>query len=232
MKMNPLRRGILPILGPAVRAPTSDKRPTSFALRVASSFVGDKVKHRMKWAVIPLAALALSNAISPPIIDAADSTAPSKSESVDLTRLPAIEVPAPTGTNRVTAAAIIQPAIASPGDSITVIVKVRIASGHWIYALEKSGSSNLPTALETPSDWQPLGSASPWRGPEPKTKEDGSRIYAGEAVFQRRFVLGSPAKGAIRRLPITIKYQVCNEALCWPPATISLEPVLKVVQSQ
>jgi hypothetical protein len=145
--------------------------------------------------------------------------------------LPEISVAVPTSTNRVTAGAIIQPATASPGDAVTVMVKVRTAPGCWIYALENSGSGNLPTALVTPSPWvlRPTG---PWRGPEPKVKEDGSRTYAGEVLFQRRFVIERGAGDATSKLPITLKYQVCNEALCWPPATISLEPVLKIVRSR
>jgi hypothetical protein len=203
-------------------------------LQTRAVLIVAKAGKLMKWEVLPLVALALSSSMA--LCGAAANSATfsailSRSKSLEGASLPQITVPPPEGTNRVTAGAIIQPAIASPGDSITVIVKVRIAPGHWIYALENSGSRNQPTAFETQHDGQPLRSVGPWRGPEPKTKSDGSRIYAGEAVFQRRFVLESPAKEATRKLPITIKYQVCNEALCWPPATISVEPVLRVGRS-
>lgn len=188
----------------------------------------------MKRAILPLIALVFSISIAPGGAAANSATCSallSRGKLLEGASIPEITVPAPEGTNRVTASAIIQPVVASPGNSITVTVKVRIAPGHWIYALENSGSRNQPTALETQHDWQPLRSTGPWRGPEPKTKGDGSRIYASEAVFQRRFVLDSSARETTRKLPIRIKYQVCNEALCWPPATISVEPVLKVVRS-
>jgi hypothetical protein len=109
------------------------------------------------------------------------------------------------------------------------MVKLRIASGHWIYALEDSGSHSQPTALAVMNEKLPLRADGPWRGPEPKVKSDGARTYAGEAVFERRFVVGPVSEKTNSKLPITIKYQVCNEALCWPPATISLEPAVTLI---
>ncbi|MBM3832081.1 MAG: hypothetical protein FJ403_02165 [Verrucomicrobia bacterium] len=188
----------------------------------------------MKRAVLPLVALVFLLATALRGAAANHSTysaVSSRCKSLEGTTLPEIVVATPEGTNRVTVGAIIQPVVASPGDSITATVKVRIAPGHWIYALENSGSRNQPTALEPKLNGRPLRATGPWRGPEPKTKDDGSRIYATEAVFQRRFVIEPSAKETTRKLPITIKYQVCNEALCWPPATISVEPVLKVSRS-
>jgi hypothetical protein len=156
-----------------------------------------------------------------------------ETESFSTNRIvPEIVVPTPTGTNRVTAGATVQPSTASPGDTITLIVKVRIAPGHWIYALENSGSGNLPSTLVTPPISAPLRSAGLWSGPESKLKEDGSRTYSGEVLFQRRFVIEPKAGEGTSKLPLTLKYQVCNEAFCWPPATISLETVLKVVRSK
>jgi hypothetical protein len=105
---------------------------------------------------------------------------------------------------------------------------MRIAPGHWIYALDDSGSRNLATTVTS----GPLFRLTePWRTSPPKVKSDGSRTYTGEVVLQGRFQIDRAVVDGIQRLPVTLKYQVCNEALCWPPATISLEPVLKVVRS-
>jgi len=167
----------------------------------------------LNWTPVPFLAFALASLVAEPAA------------------IPDIPVSAPAGTNRVTAGAAIQPAKGSPGEVVTVFVKVRIASGHWIYALEDSGSSSLPTSLATPSG-SALRPTEHWRGPEPKGKEDGSRIYKGEALFQRRFVIEPGATEALTKLPLTLTCQVCNEALCWPPETISLEPMLKIVRSR
>jgi hypothetical protein len=146
------------------------------------------------------------------------------------TATPEIVVPVPKGTNRVTAAAVFHPVTAHAGETVSLLVKARIAPGHWIYALDDSGSHNLATTVITESV-RPFRLAEPWRSSKPKVKSDGSRIYAAEVVLQSRFQIDRAAADGMQRLPVTLRYQVCNEALCWPPATISLEPVLKVVRS-
>jgi hypothetical protein len=146
-------------------------------------------------------------------------------------KLPEIAAPTPTTTDRVTAAAKIHPETASPGDTVTVLVKVRVAPGHYIYALEMSGTRSVATTLET----QHSGILRPdglWLGPEPKVKEDGSRTLSSELLFQRRFTVEHDVPIGSLNLPIKLNFQVCNDALCWPPAKIGLETKLKVVGSQ
>jgi hypothetical protein len=145
--------------------------------------------------------------------------------------LPEIVLPAPTSTKRVTVGAAVQPAAVRPGDTLTLFVKERIAAGHHIYALEDSGCSNLPTALDAALR-NVLTPDGPWRGPEPKVNQDGSRTLAGEVWFKRRFLVGSSANSRTYQLPITLRFQVCNEALCWPPETISLETEFEVLPRQ
>ncbi len=130
-----------------------------------------------------------------------------------------------------TAAAMIYPASTSRGETVTVFVKVRVAPGHHIYALDKPGTMNIPTSLEAelPRTIRPEG---PWRGPDPKVSEDGSRILSGDLLFQRRFRIEPQAEAGTCEVLIQIKYQVCNEALCWPPATIPLKLQLKVERSR
>ena len=139
-----------------------------------------------------------------------------------------IAVAEPKGTNRVTATAVFHPQMAAPGETTALLVKLRIAPGHWIYALNDSGSRTLvPTTVMTASE-KPFRLVEAWRSSEPKVKSDGSRVYSGEVVFKSRFRIDSSAADRLQKLPITVRYQVCNEALCWPPATISLEPGLKI----
>jgi hypothetical protein len=144
--------------------------------------------------------------------------------------LPKILVTAPAGAKRVTAGVAVQPRTVRPGESLTLFVKARIAPGHHIYALEDSGCKNLPTALDAAlaSVLTPDG---PWRGPEPKPHDDGSRTLAGEVLFKRRFLIERGARGKTHKLSAAIRFQVCNEALCWPPETVSLETEFEVVTS-
>ena len=137
-------------------------------------------------------------------------------------KLPEVSAPAPSSAHRVTAAAMISPARAFRGGKVTLLVKIRVAPGHHIYALEKSGTVSVPTSIETelPGTLRPEG---PWRGPEPKVNTDGSRTLSGDLVFRRRFVVQDAPATQAGKLRIKVSYQVCSEEVCWPPASIPLE---------
>src|SRR5262249_46871980 len=130
-----------------------------------------------------------------------------------------------------TAGIAVQPQNVRPGDTLTLFVKTRVAAGHHIYALEDSGCSNLPTSLDAALRGV-LTPDGPWRGPEAKTQNDGSRTLAGAVLFQRRFLVESSANAWACTLPVTLRFQVCNEALCWPAETIPLETEFKVLERQ
>lgn len=133
--------------------------------------------------------------------------------------LPDIEVPAPDDQTRVTAGALVSPAVAARGGTIVLFVKVRIAPHHWIYALDDSGSVSVPTTLQvSTSAMRPSGE---WHAPEPKPR-DGSRTLGGDVVFYRPFVIEQRMRPGQLHVPVKVKYQVCNASLCWPATTISL----------
>ena len=147
--------------------------------------------------------------------------------------VPDIVVAAPSDTNRVTAGIAAHPKPVRYGETLTVFVKVRLAPGFHIYAVDNSGSKNAPTSLtnKTSHFFKPDG---PWRGPEPKVQDDGSRTLAGDILFQRRFTVVDQGIGPLHgeKLPVDLRFQVCNEALCWPPETIHLETLISVLASQ
>lgn len=145
--------------------------------------------------------------------------------------LPKLPVPAPSSSQRIAAGALISPASGKPGDSLRVFVKMRMAPGFHIYAMEKSGLASQATTLEL-SLPACLKAKGPWRGPEPTSNEDGSRTFKGEVVFDRELTVLSPPDQADVKVRIQVQYQVCSEALCWPPSTIRLETPLQVVLSK
>ena len=175
------------------------------------------------WAVVVLASCL---GTVTPFQASASSPATNALSKSELEQGPDVTVAAPTGKNRVTAGATLYPASAASGQSVIVKVKLRIGPGYWIYGLDDSGTISVPTTLQLPARTSPLRPTGPWRSSAPKIKADGSRIYAGEVVFERPFVIEPGAKGE-KKLPISIQYQVCNELVCRPPATISVEVVLK-----
>jgi hypothetical protein len=65
-------------------------------------------------------------------------------------------------------------------------------------------------------------------------KDDGSRTLSGDILFQRRYTIVDQGVGPMpgEKIPVDLTFQVCNEALCWPPETIRLETLLNVVASQ
>jgi hypothetical protein len=147
--------------------------------------------------------------------------------------IPQIDVASPSDTNRVTAALVAHPKPARYGETITLFVKARVAPGCHIYALEDSGSKIMPTSLTNrPSHFfKPDG---PWRGPQPKVKDDGSRTLSGDILFQRRYNIVDQGIGPMfgEKIAVDLTFQVCNEALCWPPETIHLETLINVLASQ
>ncbi len=142
--------------------------------------------------------------------------------------MPQFALEKPSGKTRVTAAAAVQPASAAPGDTVTVSVKARVAEGHWIYALEKSGSANLPTSIEGALP-RVLEADGPWRGPVPKIHEDGARALAGDLLFQRRYLVKYDAQTKKYKMPLKLTFQVCNDAVCYPPEAIDMETEVEIV---
>jgi hypothetical protein len=176
-----------------------------------------------------LLAAALDSADIPVVSDAKQE---STAGSARRTRpIPQIEVPPPEGTNRVTAAAVIEPASARPGETVTLFVRMRMAPGHWIYGLEEAGSHNVATSMTIEPHRGKLRRDGPWQSTEPKVK-GGSKTHRDEVLFETRMVVDRAAAPGLENLQVTVTFQVCNEALCWPPRTLSLQPCLKIVESR
>jgi hypothetical protein len=117
--------------------------------------------------------------------------------------------------------------LGSPGEA-NVYVKVRIALGYHIGGLEKEAKSSLeetrlemklPDGLTLQHDWQ---------GPKTEKLNDGSSGYRKDVVFQNRLQVEPGVAPGKLKIQIKIFFQVCNEALCWPPEEISREIELEV----
>ena len=142
----------------------------------------------------------------------------------------ALEVAEPTSSNPVTAGAVLRPAEASPKSTLELLIKVRIAPGHHIFAMEKPGPDKVPTSisLELPPDVTEEGK---WTGPAP-AKAGSALVYKDSVVvFTRKLRISAGAKAGPRQLAGRIRYQACNDELCWPPKTIRLEASFKVLRS-
>ena len=143
---------------------------------------------------------------------------------------PTVNLEAPTDAQRIKAGAVVQPGRVRLGERVTLAVRVRLAPGFHVYAMEEAGSADRRTeiAVTAPDLLEPQGD---WQGPAPRVKDDGSRTFAGDVLFRRQFSVSGKAPAGRHKVAVGLDVQVCNEALCWPPETISLACDLEVLAS-
>jgi hypothetical protein len=134
----------------------------------------------------------------------------------------------PSPHEPVTFAIKTDPAEVKPGDTFQVLVRVRIAKGHHIYAaVPKSkaftGTSislRLPPGVEAISDWSE---------PAAVRAQDGELVYTNSILYGRSFKLSPTAVGPVW-LKGEVHYQACNDQLCWPPKTLTFSAPLSIRQ--
>lgn len=143
---------------------------------------------------------------------------------------PVIELAAPSLSERVSAAATVQPSLLHPGERGTVFIRIRVAAGCHVYPLEDPATRYTATTIrwEAPDALMQEG---PWLGPEPRVELDGSRTLSGDLWFQGPFRVSAAASQQSIVLRLQLSFQVCNEAVCWPPETKTLETRMDIVRS-
>ncbi len=131
--------------------------------------------------------------------------------------------------DKLVAGAAVHPVKFSSEQKPWLFVKVQIASGHHIYAMKKSLKSSLPTRLTvTLPDGVAL--TGEWEAPEPE-KIAGALVYRKEVVFRNRLTIDKKVAPARHKAQIELSFQVCNEALCWPPDDLIKEVEFEVVKN-
>ena len=130
----------------------------------------------------------------------------------------------------VAATLTIEPATVAPGATANVSVKVRIQPLFHIYGLNKSGTENAPTTLKLtlPEGLKLKGN---WTAPESK-RSGKARIYRDEVVFSAVLDVSKKVRVGKRTIKCTMEYQVCDEEVCWPPATLDLATEVEVLASK
>ena len=140
-----------------------------------------------------------------------------------------IPVPELKPGQRIGIGAKLQPSKVDPTQKPWLFVKLLIAPGHHIYAMEKSLSSSVPTKVEVKfPDGVKLEGA--WSPPSSE-KIGGALVYRKEVVFPNRLVLSKNLAPGKYKAEIKVSFQVCNEALCWPPESLVTEVEFEVVKN-
>jgi Disulphide bond corrector protein DsbC len=134
----------------------------------------------------------------------------------------------PSAADVVVAQAELTPATARPGETVTFIVRVKIAPTWHIYAFERSEGAGIPTTLK----WKSLDGVAAegeWTYAEPTRDRDGQRIHEAMVEFRHTLrVRGDTAPGPIR-VSCELGYQACDPHLCRPPARVELAAPAEII---
>lgn len=128
-----------------------------------------------------------------------------------------LSVAEPTERDPVTVAALVWPKNASPGDEVTVALKVRIKPGWRIYRYVPASEPYITAnwKLEFSDNLQAVGD---WEKPAPEAYPENPEIYIyqGEQVFTHKIKV-LKAGGGDQTVKATISYQTCNRDICLRP---------------
>ncbi len=104
-------------------------------------------------------------------------------ETVVAPSIEEISVPEPSPNEPVTAVMAIRPVHASVGESVEVLVYIRIASAHVIHAKDDARGPYFPLDVTTtlPQGVEPNGD---WRFPKPQSWHGNSPVYRDSVVLR------------------------------------------------
>jgi hypothetical protein len=113
----------------------------------------------------------------------------------------------------------------SPGTTGELLVAVRVARAHYLHAEADHGGTFTPLKIEAtlPPGVEFIGD---WSFPAPETGRGGLPVYRTSVLLKRTLRVTSP--------PVTpdvtgvLRYQACNDELCWPPGKLELSAPLPI----
>jgi len=140
-----------------------------------------------------------------------------------------VEIPAaePSAHEPVTAAMKADPAPVKAGNTFQLLVRIRIADGHHIYGANPKSKTFTGTSvsLELPDG---IESVADWTAPTPSVAPDGEPVYTNSVTFSRTLKLNGAAASGALSLKGELRFQVCDDQLCWPPKTIAIASTVTV----
>jgi hypothetical protein len=114
---------------------------------------------------------------------------------------------------------------ASPGDLVTLVVRMRVGEPWHTYAKVRADSSMKATAIDVklPDGMRYVGD---WKLPKDKPSDmPGTTVYEGDLVFSRDVLV--TAKSGSLIVGGTLQFQACNPEKCQPPRS---EPFKQTIQ--
>ncbi|HEX2475463.1 MAG TPA: protein-disulfide reductase DsbD domain-containing protein [Lacipirellulaceae bacterium] len=120
---------------------------------------------------------------------------------------------------------VFRPSEAQAGETVDVIVQVRIAGAHYLHAGSHATFTPVSMDIELP---EVLEAKTDWRLPTPEKGRGGELVYRDSIILQRSLRILSDASPEEMIVRGELRYQACNDELCWPPGTLDLSASLKI----
>lgn len=153
-----------------------------------------------------------------PVIVTASQKQPSSASPI-VTPIPAPNVAEPSPSEPVKAALACRLASLSPGTTGELLVAVRIAGAHYLHAEADHDGTFRPLEIEAtlPTGVEFIGN---WIFPAPETGRGGVPIYRNSVLLRRMLkITSAPPTPDVTGV---LRYQACNDELCWPPGKLEL----------
>jgi hypothetical protein len=119
------------------------------------------------------------------------------------------------------------PAQARAGQRFNVLVTLRIAGAHHIYATQTAAKPFAPVNLKFhyPKGIETLGAL---EMPTPEASRNGDIIYTGSVTFRQLCRVRSNVSKGPMSIQCELRYQACTAELCWPPGSIQLASTIDI----
>ena len=118
------------------------------------------------------------------------------------------------------------------GARFNVKLLAAVQEGWHLYSLKPMAEGPVPTRIWIP-EGQPFSLAGTVQAPDPQAVQDPSfgmevELYEGEAVFTLPVRVAPGTAPGAQKLVVSASYQSCNNKLCLPPKTITVEAQVAV----
>jgi hypothetical protein len=145
-----------------------------------------------------------------------------------------VDLPAPTADKPLVAGAATSAGAASSGDTVTLIVRARLARGWHVYTAVPESQPYIVTqaTLTLPDGLEPLG---PWRTTEgvPDPKHPGLRLAREELALLRTIRVTDAAAAGSAAITCKLTWQICSDdGFCLPPESQELLLTLDIKPSE
>ena len=137
-----------------------------------------------------------------------------------------LAVAEPSPSAPVTASMACRPARVKGETTVELLVTVRIARAHYLHAEADHGGTFTPLGMEAtlPAGIEFVGD---WIFPPPEAGRAGVPVYRNSVLLRRSLRVAFPT---LKTLSVTgiLRYQACNDELCWPPGKMELSAPLSI----